>query len=125
MKDWNVLITNCSQIATTYHISYNRPISLEFWKSGSSEHLTTNSIDIEVIRTVYYYFFIKMFLHKKTYKLYSNISIHLKSITSNFHLTSITKTSNFHLTSNSFRYKAINFCSNIDLKNIVYTKCNQ
>ena len=114
MKDWNVLITNCSQIATTYHISYNRPISLEFWKSGSSEHLTTSSIDIEVIRTVYYYFFIKMFLHKKTYKLYSNISIHLKSITSNFHLTS-----------NSFRYKAINFCSNIDLKNIVYTKCNQ
>ena len=59
-----------------------------------------SSIDIDVIRTVYYYFFIKMFSHKKTHKLYSNISIHLKSITRNFHLTSITKTSNFHLTSN-------------------------
>ena len=103
MKGWNVLITNCSQITTTYHISYNRPISLEFWNSCFSEHLTTSSIDIEVIRTVYYYFFIKMFLHTKkthTHKLHSNISIHLKSITSNFHLTSITKTSNFHLTSN-------------------------
>ena len=66
-----------------------------------SMSMILSSIDIEVIRTVYYYFFIKMFLHKKnTHKLYSNISIHLKSITSNFHLTSITKPSNFHLTSN-------------------------
>ena len=47
-----------------------------------------SSIGIEVIRTVYYYFFYQYILHKKTHKLYSNILIHLKSIiknTSNFH----------------------------------------
>ena len=50
-----------------------------------------SSIVIEAIRTVcyhYYYYFYQDVLHKKTHKLYSNISIHLKSIiknTSNFH----------------------------------------
>ena len=50
-----------------------------------------SSIVIEVIRAVYYYYYYYFYediLHKKTHKLYSNISIHLKSIikhTSNFH----------------------------------------
>ena len=49
-----------------------------------------SSIVIEVIRTVYYYYyyFYQDMLHKKTHKLYSNNSLHLKSIiknTSNFY----------------------------------------
>ena len=39
----------------------------------------TSSIDIEVIRTVLFFFFIiKIFCTKKTRKLYSNILLHLK-----------------------------------------------
>ena len=45
--------------------------------------LNKSSIVTEVIRTVYYYYhyyFIRIFCTKKTHKLYSNISIQLKSI---------------------------------------------
>ena len=62
---------------------------------NENENYKVNDIKyivIEVIRTVYYYYYYYFFyqdiLHKKTHKLYSNISIHLKSIiknTSNFH----------------------------------------
>ena len=40
MKDWNVPIANYGQITTPCHITPNGTISLEFWNSYSSEHLS-------------------------------------------------------------------------------------
>ena len=40
MKDWNVSIANYGQITRLYHIVRNKPVSLEFQSSYSSEHLT-------------------------------------------------------------------------------------
>ena len=70
------------------------------------------SIVIEAIRTVYYYcyyYFYQDVLHKKTHKLYSNISIHLKK-------------HNKEHKQLSFRCKAMNFCSNICLKKYSWHK---
>ena len=71
-----------------------------------------SSINIEVIRTFYYYFFYQDILHKKnTQALFK-------------HLNTLKKHNKAHKQL-SFKYKAINFYSNMRLKNIVDTRCNE
>ena len=81
-----------------------------------SMSMILSSIDIEVIRTVYYFFFIKMILHKKKHTSFVQICIpkkHNKQLSPNKYNKNKQLSPNKQLL---FRCKAMNFCSNIDLK---------
>ena len=76
-------------------------------------HKYNSSIVIEVIRAVYYYYFflLRYFAQKNTQAFFK-------------YLNALKKHKKEHKQL-SFRCKAMNFCSNTCLKNIVETKCNE